>query len=223
MRACRGCQGACPTLNSPRTGDDGGHVTGYIEVWSAGSHHLMPLDAAVATIGRADSSDIALADPTVSRLHAIVERYSSGWSIRDVGSANGTRVNGERITGERRLLPEDEIGIGSARLFLRLHDIRASTLTLGSEEPPELTPTERRVLLALCRPLLEGQTFPEPATVRSLSEAFVVSEAAIRQHLLRLYDKFGIQTGEGSRRARLANEAMRRRAVSLAELKKPET
>ena len=53
---------------------------------------------------------------------------------------------------------------------------------------------------------------------REIATALVVTEAAVKQHLLRLYEKFGIH-GEGERRrVRLANEAMARRAISLADL-----
>lgn len=61
--------------------------------------------------------------------------------------------------------------------------------------------------------------FTEPASLREIAAALVVSEAAVEQHLLRLYAKFEITPGGGSRRGRLANEAVRRRAVTLADLR----
>src|SRR2546427_2242351 len=82
--------------------------------------------------------------------------------------------------------------------------------------PPDLTRREREVLAALCRPALHGNVFEEPASVREIAAALVVTEAAVKQHLLHLYDKFGIaETGE-RRRVRLAREAPRRRAVVLS-------
>src|SRR5919197_406907 len=85
------------------------------------------------------------------------------------------------------------------------------------ETPPELTRRERDVLVALCRPALGGDVFTEPASVREIAAALVVTEAAVKQHLLHLYDKFGIaDTGE-RRRVRLAREAIRRRAVVLPD------
>jgi len=47
----------------------------------------------------------------------------------------------------------------------------------------------------------------------------VVSEAAVKQHMARLYEKFGIHSGLDRRRMRLANEALRRGAVNLAEVR----
>lgn len=61
--------------------------------------------------------------------------------------------------------------------------------------------------------------FSEPASTRDIAAALVVSEAAVKQHLSNLYDKFGIFTGTDRRRVRLANEALRRGAVSLAEVR----
>ncbi len=83
--------------------------------------------------------------------------------------------------------------------------------------PPDLTRRERDVLAALCRPALQGNVFEEPASVREIAAALVVTEAAVKQHLLHLYDKFEIaETGE-RRRVRLAREAIRRRAVVLSD------
>ncbi|TMK60536.1 MAG: alpha/beta fold hydrolase [Actinobacteria bacterium] len=83
--------------------------------------------------------------------------------------------------------------------------------------PPDLTRRERDVLAALCRPALHGNVFEEPASVREIAAALVVTDAAVKQHLLHLYDKFGIaETGE-RRRVRLAREAIRRRAAVLTD------
>jgi class 3 adenylate cyclase len=83
--------------------------------------------------------------------------------------------------------------------------------------PPDLTRRERDVLVALCRPALYGNVFEEPASVREIAKTLVVTEAAVKQHLMHLYDKFEIaDTGE-RRRVRLAREAVRRGAVVLSD------
>jgi DNA-binding CsgD family transcriptional regulator len=74
---------------------------------------------------------------------------------------------------------------------------------------PQLTPRERDVLAALCRPVLSGAVYTEPASTRAIAEELFVSEAAVKQHLLRLYDKLGIYSDEPKRRVSLANEALR--------------
>jgi DNA-binding NarL/FixJ family response regulator len=85
-----------------------------------------------------------------------------------------------------------------------------------------LTARERDVLLALCRPLLDRDMFTEPAPTRAIAEELVITQAAVKQHLVNLYDKFGVAADEPNRRSRLANEALRRGAVSLAELRAPD-
>jgi tetratricopeptide (TPR) repeat protein len=70
---------------------------------------------------------------------------------------------------------------------------------------PELTRRERDVLAALCRPLARGAAFTEPASIHDVADTLGVSEAAVKQHLTHLYDKFGIFEGDERRRVRLAN------------------
>jgi len=72
----------------------------------------------------------------------------------------------------------------------------------------------------LCRPLLDRDLFTEPASIREVATALVVSEAAVKQHLAKLYGKFGVDAAD-HRRARLANEALRRGAVTIADLHVP--
>jgi len=61
----------------------------------------------------------------------------------------------------------------------------------------------------LCRPSQSGAAYTEPASIREIAAELFVSEAAVKQHLLRLYDKFKIYRDEPRRRVRLANEALR--------------
>ena len=75
---------------------------------------------------------------------------------------------------------------------------------------PELTRRERDVLAALCRPLTTSGPVLMPATVREIAAELVVTEAAIKQHLLNLYDKFEVPEGAGSRRIALARVAVQR-------------
>lgn len=74
-----------------------------------------PLGAAALTIGRATDALVRLTDTSVSRRHAEVRRTGDGWTLVDLGSTNGTRVNGSPIT-ERRLEDGDTITVGDATL-----------------------------------------------------------------------------------------------------------
>ena len=76
------------------------------------SHPCTPTTA----IGRVEG-DILLPDPKVSSRHARMVCHSDGWHIEDLGSRNGTFVNGQRITGATRLKAGDTILIGSTELL----------------------------------------------------------------------------------------------------------
>ena len=84
---------------------------------NAGSRFL--LDSDITTAGRHRDSDIFLDDVTVSRRHAEFYRHGDRFTVRDVGSLNGTYVNRERIE-EAALTGGDEVQVGKFRLvFLR--------------------------------------------------------------------------------------------------------
>ena len=193
----------------------------FLEVWTDQGAQLVPLEAARVTLGRAASNDVPLPwDAKASRLHAVLEHLAAGWCLRDLSSRNGTFLNGERVDRDRPLGPGDEIRVGATRLVFRAERSTADPgVTEGADRPPDLTPREREVLLALFRPALSGEVFSEPASTREMAKALSVSEPAIKQHLMHLYDKFGIYEGGERRRVRLANEALRRGAVTLAEVR----
>jgi len=186
----------------------------YLEVHQAGTVRLLPLTAALLTIGRAPANELAIDSKRVSRLHAVLERFPSGWSIRDLGSTNGTTVNGAPLRLTRRLHDGDRIEIGPARLLFREPAEHPSTQTVTTEPapaPPPLTRRERDVLEALCRPLTAaGDAFPEPPSVRELAAELGLSDSAVKKHLTNLYDKFELTSNDDRRRPRLASEAVRR-------------
>ena len=71
----------------------------------------------VITIGRNQDNDIVVNDERASRSHLqIVQSHNGNYSVVDLGSANGTFVNGQRITSEVQLQPNDEIVIGTTML-----------------------------------------------------------------------------------------------------------
>lgn len=196
---------------------------GFVEVRGPQGTHLVELTNDRSSLGRAATNDVVvLLDPTVSRLHAVIERYPTGFCVRDLGSANGTFVNGEPVRGETRLRTGDELRLGDSRLTFFAVGDDDSEVTAVADGPPVLTRRERELLVALCRPLLEGAAFAPPAGIRQMAAELYVSEAAVKFHLANLYDKFGLseqRDGGPSRRVTLAGEAIRRRAVTIADLR----
>jgi pSer/pThr/pTyr-binding forkhead associated (FHA) protein len=190
----------------------------------------VPLAAAVGgeiTIGRdigeatPDHHILIAGDATISELHLIVQRKSIGWCVQVPAVTNGVFINGVRMMdgAVKKLKPDDEIRIGAkTSLIYRSLERRTPTQTAGAT--PELTPAERRVLVALCRPLRNGDRITEPTSVVKIAEELFVSINAVKNHLARLYLKFEIpekEPGVDSRRSQLANEAIDRGAVHLSD------
>lgn len=193
----------------------------FLQIWAPSGAEVVPLAGARLAIGKDPANEIEIEkDELVSRAHAVLERLPSGWCLRDLSSRNGTFVNGERLWGDRPLYEGDEILIGATRLVFRATgEVRESTPTRAGADAPELTRREREVLIELCRPLLTGGVFTGPATIKEIAAALFVTEAAVRQHLLRLSEKLDVTEEGERRRVALANEAIRRAAVSIADLK----
>jgi DNA-binding CsgD family transcriptional regulator len=182
--------------------------TPYLRVEETGD--IVELRTEVTTVGRGEGVDVRLSDPSVSRLHAELVRRGPYVYVTDLGlSTNGTRLNG-RPVGRRVLCDGDVLSFGMARCRiggLGTRDDADETVELRRMAAPDLTRRELEVLNALCRPALQQDAFVAPATAREIAEELVVTEAAVKQHLLRLYQKFRIPEG-GNRRARLANEVI---------------
>ena len=82
-----------------------------------GFGEVYPLQLGVRyTLGRAPTNKIPLKDDLCSREHAEVYPDATGWFVRDLGSLNGTHVNGQSVRGERNLKPLDEFRIGRTRM-----------------------------------------------------------------------------------------------------------
>jgi hypothetical protein len=75
------------------------------------------------TIGRSAECDLAIADMTVSRVHATLERTADGWLLTDLSSTNGTRVNGWRARGRVPVTAGDVVSFGNAQYSLRAADV----------------------------------------------------------------------------------------------------
>src|ERR1044071_9876554 len=100
IRGLRVTQPTIPLSAADRsTGRDDGSDPGVVVVFSGGAAaaRIMPLEAGRIELGRTDGSPGQLDDGRVSRSHALVERDGERWMVTDLGSQNGTFVDGERI------------------------------------------------------------------------------------------------------------------------------
>lgn len=78
------------------------------------------LDTERVTIGRQSSCSIVIRDTNVSREHVQLRRRPSGWTLRDIGSTNGTKLNGVRVEGEQMLANGDVIMLGAIKVTFEI-------------------------------------------------------------------------------------------------------
>ena len=98
-------------------------------------------------IGRSPYCSMVIDNETLSRVHAAVSMVDDGVEIRDLGSSNGTYVNGVRITAPTQVKPGDEIMLGKVKIWIEIASERISTKTgqiaaVRSPEAGGVTPTE---------------------------------------------------------------------------------
>lgn len=175
---------------------------------------LMALSGERICIGREADNDIVLPwDVEVSRLHALLERLAGAWTvIDDELSRNGTFVNGRRIRGRRRLSDRDVLRVGATHVLFR-HPGGAADETpqvSSHAEVAGITPGQHRVLVALCRPLLDSAELGvSPPSNSELASALGVSTEAVRSHLKTLFRLFEISDlPQNRKRAELARRAL---------------
>ena len=89
------------------------------ELVPIGGGDTIPLMRSPLTMGRRESCDVCLRFPNVSGQHCELKFQDGAWYIRDLGSTNGTKVNGQRLQGNKALRPGDEITIAKRRFTIQ--------------------------------------------------------------------------------------------------------
>ena len=186
--------------------------------------HVLADGSDRVTLGRRTSADVPLPwDDEVSRLHAELVRSGRDWSFSDDGlSLNGSFVNGEPIRGRRRLKDGDAVRVGASVLVFRNPRDGESNATTPSAElrtVVSLTPAQKRVLVALCRPFKESAMFATPPTNDQIAGELFLSVDAVKKHLRALFEKFGVEhLPQNEKRARLVERAFAGGFISEREL-----
>jgi pSer/pThr/pTyr-binding forkhead associated (FHA) protein len=106
---------------------------------------VFDLTKEITTLGRDVANDIVLGDPEVSRQHSRITRTPGGYVLEDMGSTNGTFVNGERLAAPRVLREGDLIGL-SEKVTLTFEALTPGveeTVVSQAEEPQRYAPTVR--------------------------------------------------------------------------------
>jgi phosphoserine phosphatase RsbU/P len=129
----------------------------FLVVLSGGSKGRVLKIEGEGVIGRDPSVEYPIDDPTVSRRHAQLLKTSSGWTLRDLGSANGSEINGIRFNGDRALNEGDVISVG--RVTLVYNSQLAGTVRgpgPGSAERTEASNPSRLEANALVAQIMGG-------------------------------------------------------------------
>ena len=201
--------------------------------WSrAGELHRFALEGGGGrlTIGRGGDVDLALDfDPTVSQLHAELERIGRHWVVYDDGlSRHGSFINGEPVHGRRRLEDGDELRLGSTTLTFRQppapgpESAPTEAASPGSR-PARLTETQREVVIALARPFAGGTSYAVPATNRQVAEETHLSVDSVKRHLRLLFERFGIGSlAQNEKRVRLVELALQSGLITMRDLERRE-
>jgi FHA domain len=174
----------------------------------ANAQRLVTLEGERLVVGRAPGSDLEISwDPRVSGVHAHLERRGPRWVIDDDGmSRNGTFINGVRVRGQQTLRDGDVIQVGNTLLGFRDPAPRiAATVTEAALDAPEISHAQRRVLVALCRPLLEDER-GAPATNEQIAQELVLSLPTVKGHLRVLFARFGLDGAPQNQKRRLLAE-----------------
>ena len=185
------------------------------------NQRILPLTGDRLTIGRGPAADLRVAwDLEVSRTHAELELVGNDWAVSDDGlSTNGTFCNGERVRGRRRLRDGDQLRIGRTLVAFRTPTADGDTTALAAEEPAvPISDTQRRVLVALCKPLRDSP-YATPATNQQIGAEVHLGVDAVKVHLRALYRRLGIEhLPQNEKRARLAELAIHRGLITQRDL-----
>ncbi len=136
----------------------------------AAAPQVYDLGSSRVTIGTGAGNDLLLDEPTASRRHAALERRAGRWYVVDLGSTNGTYINGRRVTAPAPLERGDELRFGNARFGFVAPGDDLSKVGAGSAK-------------AAARSRRRG---PRLASVAVAALLFAVCGFALTAYLLRL-------------------------------------
>ncbi|HEX3734568.1 MAG TPA: FHA domain-containing protein [Solirubrobacterales bacterium] len=175
-------------------------------------------------VGRGESADVRLQwDEEVSALHAQIEVVRDECTLVDDGlSRNGSYVNEQRVHGRRHLRDGDTIRFGRTELAYRRPGEGGAEATVIAAEAPAVaavSPAQRKVLVALCRPYKDGGSFATPATNGEIGAELHLSVDAVKTHMRALFEKLGIgDVPQNQKRVALAERALQTGVVKSQEL-----
>jgi predicted component of type VI protein secretion system len=190
-----------------------------------GAQRFFPLEGRTSlTIGRSSGCDVRLAwDERVSRVHAGLDLVGHDWTLVDDGlSRNGTFLNGDRLNGRRRLRDGDTFVLGSTSFRFRDTSRATTQLTKVGEQlvtSASLSPTQRQIVIALCRPYKHDDPYATPASNQQIADELFLSVDAVKTHLRIMFQKFQIEDlPQNQKRVKLVERVLGLGLVSRRDL-----
>ncbi len=175
-------------------------------------------------IGRGEAAGLRIDwDEEVSALHAQIEVVAGECTLLDDGlSRNGSFVGEQRVHGRRRLRDGDTLRFGRTAVLFRRPGESAPEATLVATEVPAaatISPGQRRVLLALCRPFKDGSAFATPPTNQAIAEELHLSVDAVKTHMRALFEKLELEDlPQNRKRVALVERALQSGVVAPRDL-----
>lgn len=176
-------------------------------------------------VGRGAAAGLRLDwDAEVSVLHARIEVVGGECTLLDDGlSRNGSFVGAERVHGRRLLRDGEALRFGRTTLLYRRPGAGAAPeATMVASETPaaaSISPGQRRVLLALCRPFKDGSTFATPPTNQAIAAELHLSVDAVKTHMRALFERLEIgDLPQNRKRLALVERALQSGTVSPSDL-----
>lgn len=156
-----------------------------LDVYDGNRRRRVEVESDLVRIGRDHECELVLpGDSTVSRRHAVLRADQRGWQIEDLGSRNGTFLNGARVTCPAPVNPSDRLLIGNYVVVLRSdEDEQLETLAAddGRVTATRLSRREVEVLRLVCAGRSDQQ----------IADELFVSIKTVQSHLDRIRDKTG--------------------------------
>lgn len=195
----------------------------------AGEQRIVIVEGGTAElwVGRGEAAGLRLEwDEEVSALHAQIEVVGGECTLLDDGlSRNGSFVGEQRVHGRRLLRDGDTLRFGRTRVLFRRPGEgggSAPEATVVASEVPAaaaVSPGQRRVLVALCRPFKDGSSFATPPTNQAIAAELHLSVDAVKTHMRALFEKLGVEDlPQNQKRLALVERALQSGVVAPREL-----
>jgi hypothetical protein len=192
----------------------------------AGEQRIVVIEEGVAElwVGRGEAAGLRIEwDEEVSALHAQIEVVAGECTLLDDRlTRNCSILCSDRLHGRKRLRDGDTLRFGRTTVLFRRPGESAPEATVVASEvtaAAAISPGQRRVLLALCRPFKDGSAFATPPTNQAIAEELHLSVDAVKTHMRALFEKLELEDlPQNRKRVALIERALQSGVVAPRDL-----